>query len=78
LNFEVCMGRRACDGPGEYEAIVVTSKKGGQYGSFTFNKDGHDVVTMCQRVVLCGEGSITLSRDTYEELIKSALRFMCR
>lgn len=77
LNFDVCMGRRACDGPNEYEAIVVTSKKGGQYGSFTFHKDGHDVVTMCQRVVLCGEGSTTLSRETYAEQIKDALRFMC-
>jgi len=77
LNFEVCMGRRACDGPDEYEAIVVTNKKGTQYGSFTFNKDGHDVVTMCYRAVLCGETSTILSRETYVEQIKDALRFMC-
>ena len=76
LNFEVCMGRRACDGPSEYEAIVVTDKKGRQYGSFTFGRDYHDIIGMCYRSILCGETNTTISRDTYVKQIKRALDFI--
>lgn len=76
FNFEVCMGRRACDGPEDYEAIVVTSKKGGQYGSFTFSKDGHDVVKMSVRAPLCGEHTRWITPQHYIDTIKESVRFI--
>ena len=76
LNYKVCMGRRACDGPSEYEAIVVTDKNGCQYGSFTFAKDCHDIVGMCYRSILGGETGTSISRETYIDDIKHALKFM--
>lgn len=76
LNFEVCMGRRACDGAEEYEAIVVTGNKGGQYGSFTINKDGHDVVKMSVRVPLAGEHTRWITPQGYVKTIQDSIEFM--
>lgn len=78
LKFEVRNGSRACDGGVTYEAIVVSSDKVGQYGSFTINKEEHDIVFMSVRVPLCGEHSRRITPQNYIDVIKENINFMVK
>lgn len=77
LNFDVRTGKRQCDTDSQpYEAIVVSGSKCGQYGSFTINKDAHNIVYLSVRVPLAGEHSRRLTPQDYVKTIQDSIEFM--
>ena len=72
LGISIQTGRRQCEGNIPcYEAIVVDG-----YGSLTFGKSDHGIVTLCCRTPLAGEHGYKVKSDTLREDIKSAIEFM--
>ena len=76
LCIEIQTGKRQCDGNcPSYQAIVVGSDKG-QYGSMTFEKSSHGVVTMSRRAPLAGECTYKIKRDNLRKELREAIEFM--
>ena len=76
LRIEIQTGKRQCDGNcPSYQAIVVGSDKG-QYGSMTFEKSSHGVVTMSRRAPLAGECTYKIKRDNLRKELREAIEFM--
>ncbi len=76
LRIEIQTGKRLCDGDRpSYQAIVVGDGNS-QYGSLTFGKSSHGVVTMTRRVPLAGECSYKIKPDSLRKELCEAIKFM--
>ena len=74
-KYSVTMGRgrRQCDGPGDYDALVVL-EDGWQIGSIPLRQDKNGKLTYNYQKPLCGEtGSKEFTPENWQDKIKDAI-----
>lgn len=73
FSVQLTKGRRQCDGPDEYNALVIM-KEGWQIGSIPLRQDSYGKLTCKSQKPLCGEtGSIEFTPEDWKEKIKGAI-----
>ena len=72
-SVELCKGRRGCDGPNEYHALVI-EKEGWQIGSIPLRQDSKGKLTYNVQIPLCGEsGDNEFTPENWQDEIKGAM-----
>lgn len=73
FSVQLTKGRRQCDGPHEYHALVI-EKEGWQIGSIPLRQDSFGKLTYNSQRPLCGEsGDMEFTPEDWQDKIKGAL-----
>lgn len=73
FTVQLSKGRRQCDGPDEYHALVI-EKEGWQIGSIPLRQDSYGKLTYNSQKPLCGEtGDMEFTPENWQDKIKGAL-----
>ena len=73
FTVQLSKGRRQCDGPNEYHALVI-EKEGWQIGSIPLRQDKYGKLTYNSQRPLCGEsGDMEFTPEDWQDKIKGAM-----